>query len=82
MTSLIEHTKSDAEQSIQPVQTAPKDGTVVILVGGIHRLAASWNGRSNRFEGVDFGVLGRRRVYWDESVAPIDGWLPVHAGGR
>ena len=56
----------------KPIETAPKDGTIIELqsdrVPCVASLAMRWDGA--RWSGVYFGVLGSREIWWDEKNPP------------
>ncbi len=60
----------------QPIETAPKDGTLVLLRNAEHApmQALGWNRQTKRWEGKAFTALGVRRVVWDEESAPPTEW--------
>ena len=61
----------------QPIETAPKDGTIVELKSDQNPVIAhnmAWDGV--RWYGLWFGVLGTREICWDYSTPPTH-WRPI-----
>ena len=59
----------------QPIETAPKDGTwVIVQAGDGHPSTARWNTGSEKWENAA-NMLGYERYdYW-----PLDKWMPLPA---
>ncbi len=62
-----------------PIETAPKDGTIVRLRDeqNLYSAVMKWNKKHKRWEGRDFGVMGTRLTTWDKSVCKIHEWSPI-----
>lgn len=59
----------------QPIETAPKDGTSIIVTDmkhGDHLMF--W--KDGVWQGKHYGIIGPIRIYWDESVSPLTHWRP------
>jgi hypothetical protein len=65
----------------QPIETAPKDGSIVQLRDErrVYNCAMAWNKTRNQWEGMSFGVMGAAKTSWDESFVKIHEWrhLPL-----
>jgi hypothetical protein len=62
----------------EPIESAPKDGTIVELASqehpGMLPQAMAWDGV--RWSGMVFMPLGSKETWWDESDPPTH-WRPV-----
>jgi hypothetical protein len=59
-----------------PISNAPKDGTIIYLrdEGRIYICAMYWDKKRKLWTGVQYGMVGAVRTYWDESVCKIHEW--------
>ena len=60
----------------KPIETAPKDGTIIWLTDKYLRSCAvmSFDKSKKLWVGRAFGILGSLKTYWDESCVPIAKW--------
>lgn len=60
----------------QPIETAPKDGTIVRLRSPSHepKQAFYWSKKAKRWETIQFGVMGRARACWDPDAEQPTEW--------
>ena len=63
----------------QPIETAPKDGTPVILRDEKEECKAAmrWVKSHKRWEGQYIGIMGPIRIMWDESYCKPTHWMPL-----
>ena len=64
----------------QPIATAPKDGTLVHLLGEkghTANLAFSWDPVRGAWMSLIFMPMRKSRVTWDETAEAITHWKPT-----
>jgi len=61
----------------QPIETAPKDGTEIIVLLGTHAVSARWIGHQGGCAGCGWETLGSRSGYYAGHVP--GGWMPLPA---
>ena len=62
-----------------PIATAPKDGSIVLLRDADHvcDCAMYWNEKTGRWEGMAYSMMGAVKTHWDESFLPIHEWKHI-----
>ena len=63
----------------EPIKTAPKDGSVIMLRDekNIHLCAMAWNKKRKQWEGFAYSMIGAVKTYWDESFTPVHEWRHI-----
>ena len=64
----------NAMNAMNPIETAPRDGTPIYISNGDTTVLMSWNQKTLRWEGKWFGIMGPIAVYWDESQESPTHW--------
>ncbi len=63
-----------------PIESAPKDGSIVRLrdKDGIYNCSMAWNAKEKRWEGMAFSMMGSSKTTWDEDFCKIHEWAPLN----
>jgi len=62
-----------------PVETAPKDGSIIRLrdKDRIYNCVMAFDEKRNLWTGMAYSTMGASRTYWDEEFCPIYEWAHV-----
>jgi len=65
----------------QPIETVPKDGSIVLLTDAKHtyNCAMAWNKKRKQWEGMAYSAMGSSKTKWDESFVKIAFWRHVQS---
>ena len=62
----------------KPIESAPKDGTIIDVTTHNHGIyAMCWDKKLKKWTGEYYSSMGKRKIYWDESVEKITHWREI-----
>ena len=68
-------------KTYEPIDTAPRDGTLIFVSRSDHpewgEQLMEWNAKKKLWEGMVFAPIGPRVTYWDRDLPQPDQWRAV-----